>query len=139
MSKANAKQNTNIAKATQANKDSNIQGVIMQTRYLELSNFKNIGVSEQNNAEIDIFELDEVSNFTEKPQRIYLNNNLSEDKQGGLVIIVGENNTGKSNIAKALSKFSFEEMLDNNDKPNFTDYEDCYPRLKLVVNNGWGG
>ena len=90
----------------------------MKIRILEISNFKNIGVS----------ELDRESNEKLNSQKLYLNANYSEDAMGGLVLLVGENNTGKSNIIKALKEFSYEDTLKAaNDTPNFIGYEDCEP------------
>lgn len=50
----------------------------MNRRFLKITNFKNIGIG--------------------KSQYINLNNTLDPYKMGELIIIVGENNVGKSNI-----------------------------------------
>ncbi len=86
------------------------------TRYLEIRNFKNIGVKDQK----------------ENSERLCLNNSFSSDKLGGLVLIIGENNTGKSNLLKALGCFS--DQLDEfkkNCTPNYVGYEESISSLKL--------
>ena len=98
----------------------------MKIRILEISNFKNIGVS----------ELDRESNEKLNSQKLYLNANYSEDAMGGLVLLVGENNTGKSNIIKALKEFSYEDTLKAaNDIPNFiaSVKEENYKALKKEI------
>ncbi|MFA4763881.1 AAA family ATPase, partial [Helicobacter pylori] len=59
-------------------------------------------------------------------------NNTFTDKLGGLVLIIGENNTGKSNLLKALGCFS--DQLDEfkkNCTPNYVGYEESISSLKL--------
>lgn len=72
------------------NNSNDAEPLKVTTRYLEVKNYKNIGVQ----------------NEQEKDERLYLNNSFNGDKLGGLVIILGENNTGKSNLLKALGCFS---------------------------------
>ncbi|AFI04095.1 hypothetical protein [Helicobacter cetorum] len=65
---------------------------------------------------------------------MYLNNSFSSDKLGGLVLIIGENNTGKSNLLKALGCFS--EHLDEfkeNCTPNYLGFEDTITHLGLCI------
>nr|WP_240444438.1 AAA family ATPase [Helicobacter pylori] len=86
------------------------------TRYLEVKNYKNIGVQ----------------NEQEKDERLYLNNSFNGDKLGGLVIILGENNTGKSNLLKALGCFSEHvNEFKKNCTPNCVGYEESISFLKL--------
>ncbi|WP_104712448.1 hypothetical protein [Helicobacter cetorum] len=64
---------------------------------------------------------------------MYLNNSFG-DKLGGLVLIIGENNTGKSNLLKALGCFS--EHLDEFKKyctPNYLGFEDTITHLGLCI------
>ncbi|WP_233707336.1 AAA family ATPase [Helicobacter cetorum] len=88
------------------------------TRFLEIKNFRNIGVKDEQ----------------EKCERLYLNNSFSNDKLGGLVLIIGENNTGKSNLLKALGCFG--EHLDEfkeNCTPNYLGFEDTITHLGLCT------
>lgn len=111
-----------------------------QQRVLVIKNFKNIGVS----------KMDSDYNFSDKPEELVLNTSYTDNHHGGLVTIIGENNTGKSNVNRALAKFMFEnaKAFDENDIPNFSNYESCEPDLNFVLrdytqaaaaNNGGGG
>ncbi|RVY13566.1 AAA family ATPase [Helicobacter pylori] len=63
---------------------------------------------------------------------MYLNNSFNGDKLGGLVIILGENNTGKSNLLKALGCFSEHvNEFKKNCTPNYVGYEESISFLKL--------
>lgn len=99
-----------------------------QQRVLIGKNFKNIGVSKLDS---DTYV------FSEKPEELLLNINYKGDKTGGLVIVIGENNTGKSNVKVALAKFMYEFDSKNpfspNDIPNYIDYESCEPSLELIL------
>ena len=41
----------------------------------------------------------------EEPQRLVLNYSLKKGEMGNLVIVIGPNNSGKSNVLDALSTF----------------------------------
>ena len=94
-------------------------------------NIKNIGVSKLNES----YELKDM------PEDFLLNTNYKGDKPGGLVIVIGENNTGKSNIKQALQKFMYEfesyndkcRVFNSNDLPNYIDYDSCEPSLEFVI------
>lgn len=109
-----------------------------QQRVLIGKNFKNIGVSKLDN---DTYV------FSEKPEELLLNINYKGDKTGGLVVVIGENNTGKSNVKSALAKFMYEfdseKPFSSNDIPNYISYEGCEPSLELILkdykNKGGGG
>lgn len=93
----------------------------MSQRFLEIKNFKNIGITKEE----------------EQWQRLYLNNSLDKDKIGELIILIGENNVGKSNILNAINiisiaKKSKKSLIFKNCLPDFMDYEECLPKLKLV-------
>lgn len=115
-----------------------------QQRVLIVKNFKNIGVS----------KMDSDYNLSDKLEELVLNTSYKGDHHGGLVTIIGENNTGKSNVNRALAKFMFKnaEAFNENDTPNFSNYESCEPDLSFVLrdytqaaattaaaNNGGGG
>ena len=98
----------------------------MKQRILSISDFRNLGVSRLD---------DEDYNLSKRPEYLILNSNYEGDKMGGLVIVIGENNTGKSNVARALGRFSYEDgevMFDHHDKPDYMGY-DGNPRLKLDI------
>ena len=93
----------------------------MSQRFLKIKNFKNIGITKEE----------------EQWERLYLNNSLDKDKIGELIILIGENNVGKSNILDAiniisLAKKSKKSLIFKNCLPDFMDYEECLPKLKLV-------
>lgn len=111
-----------------------------QQRVLVIKNFKNIGVSQMNSN----------YNLSDKLEKLVLNTSYKGDHHGGLVTIIGENNTGKSNVSGAIDKFAFkdETTFNENDFPNFSNYEACEPDLNLMLrdytqaaatNNGGGG
>lgn len=69
-------------------------------------------------------------NFTKVFLRL---SSLEPESLGGLVTILGRNNTGKSNVLAALEKFGeFDKMPTlNEDKPDFFGYENCLPKIEL--------
>ena len=56
----------------------------MSRRYFKLTNFRNIGLD---------------SNTDNK---IIINNSLEKGKMGNLIILIGANNSGKSNVLDAI-------------------------------------
>lgn len=93
----------------------------MSQRFLKIKNFKNIGITKEE----------------EQWERLYLNNSLDKDKIGELIILIGENNVGKSNILDAINTISLASKSKKsqnfkNCMPDFMDYEECIPKLKLV-------
>ncbi|WP_412030765.1 AAA family ATPase [Helicobacter pylori] len=63
--------------------------------------------------------------------KLFLNHTFT-DKLGGLIIIIGENNTGKSNLLKALGCFSEHvNEFKKNCTPNYVGYEESISSLKL--------
>ncbi|MWV61093.1 hypothetical protein DCO58_11465 [Helicobacter saguini] len=108
----------------------------MKTRTFLISNFRNIGISTQ----------DKDFNEVKETQSLLLNaafdsldskdsNANIESNFGGLVLIIGENNTGKSNVSKALSKFMFNdsEIFKESDYTNFLGCYKFMPTLTLKV------
>ena len=94
--------------------------------------------------------MDSNYNLSDKLEKLVLNTSYKGDHHGGLVTIIGENNTGKSNVSGAIDKFAFkdETTFNENDFPNFSNYEACEPDLSFVLrdytqaaaaNNGGGG
>ena len=93
----------------------------MSQRFLKIKNFKNIGITKEE----------------DQWERLYLNNSLDKDKIGELIILIGENNVGKSNILDAINTISLASKSKKsqnfkNCMPDFMDYEECIPKLKLV-------
>lgn len=93
----------------------------MSQRFLKIKNFKNIGITKEE----------------DQWERLYLNNSLDKDKIGELIILIGENNVGKSNILDAINTIirARESTIFLNFKnclPDFRGYNDCLPKLKLV-------
>lgn len=93
----------------------------MSQRFLKIKNFKNIGITKEE----------------DQWERLYLNNSLDKDKIGELIILIGENNVGKSNILDAINSISLTEKSKKSQNfkkcmPDFMDYEECLPKLKLV-------
>lgn len=92
----------------------------MNRRFLKIQNYRNIGVT-KDNGEFQI---------------LYLNNTLNKDEMGELIILIGENNVGKSNILDAVNVIRPIENIKSidlkKDIPDFMDYEDAKPRIKLI-------
>lgn len=92
----------------------------MNIRFLKIQNYRNIGVTKDN----------------EEFQILYLNNTLNKDEMGELIILIGENNVGKSNILDAVNVIRPIENIKSidlkKDIPDFMDYEDAKPRIKLI-------
>ena len=82
----------------------------MNRRFLKITNFKNIGIG--------------------KSQYLNLNNTLDPYKMGELIIIVGENNVGKSNILEAIERISSNHL--EKDIPDFIGYDKSLPEISLV-------
>ena len=96
----------------------------LKSRVLKIRNFKNIGVSKENN----------------KYQELYLDSYWNDKIVGNLIILIGENNIGKSNVLNALNLIARTEKEDEkklsftlkNNKPNYIDYYDSSNEIKLT-------
>lgn len=93
----------------------------MSQRFIKIKNFKNIGITKEE----------------DQWERLYLNNSLDKDKIGELIILIGENNVGKSNILDAINIISLASKSKKSQNfknciPDFMGYNDCLPKLKLV-------
>ena len=97
----------------------------LKSRILKIRNFKNIGVSEKDN----------------EYQELYLNGYWNDKIIGNLIILIGENNIGKSNILKALDIIKNKAIdTDNeklkisfkNNKPNNVSYLDSPLEIKII-------
>ncbi len=81
-----------------------------------------------------------MSNDGERFEKFYLNSSLERENIGELIILIGENNVGKWNILDALSVIKRLESgekipLALSDAPDFMDYEDCKPEIRLVYDD----
>ncbi|UFG20536.1 AAA family ATPase [Helicobacter pylori] len=131
-------ENTNKVQVTPPPPNNSNDGVTeplkVTTRYLEVKNYKNIGLERNTFIEdLDSFDLDnkpkQQTGF--KAFKLFLNHTFT-DKLGGLIIIIGENNTGKSNLLKALGCFSEHvNEFKKNCTPNYVGYEESISSLKL--------
>ena len=72
----------------------------LKSRVLKIRNFKNIGVSLKDN----------------EYQEIYLNGYWNDKIIGNLIILIGENNVGKTNILNAINVIS---RIDKKKKLNY--------------------
>ncbi|AFI04634.1 AAA family ATPase [Helicobacter cetorum] len=93
----------------------------LKTRFLQLCNFEPLGEN--------------------SPTKLLLNAHFSGDKQGGLVILVGENNVGKSRVLEALKLFDSKKI--SNDYRDYkeigTNECECPKRgILRLVNNAIG-
>jgi Asp-tRNA(Asn)/Glu-tRNA(Gln) amidotransferase C subunit len=94
-----------------------------EVRTLNISNFRNLGVHASNK---------------KSDARTYLkvNRGLEFDDLGGLVLLLGLNNSGKSNIIDAIEKFK-NNKFDENDIPDFIiQDEKLIPKVSVNVANG---
>ncbi|WP_120890596.1 AAA family ATPase [Helicobacter pylori] len=57
------------------------------------------------------------------PTELLLNSSFGEIKHGGLVVLVGENNVGKSNVLEALTIFNDADIRFCSEKDYFKDHE----------------
>lgn len=80
----------------------------MSHRNIVIENFRNIGI--------------------DSPQKLLIDADLN--KIGGLVVVIGENNVGKSNLLDALQVVSHKQLT-TNDKPSFFDCNDKCPKISL--------
>ena len=92
------------------------------TRSLQISDFKNLGVSALRRS---------------KGERTFLkiNRSLKKDELGGLVILLGGNNSGKTNVLDAVAKVTRKDFNDD----DYTDFIQApkVPDLRLDI-GGWG-
>ena len=99
----------------------------MARRFLKFRDYRNIGVS----------------NEEERFERFNLNSSLEKENIGELIIVIGENNVGKSNVLAALNVITGLDRLQyvplsESDVTDFMGYEDGKPSIKLVY-DGVGG
>ena len=92
-----------------------------ETRSLIISDFRNIGVSA-------------LRKNKDERASLVINRSLKKDELGGLVILLGGNNSGKSNVLSALTKYTHQDF-DENDRTDFVAAPKT-PRLEMDVAGG---
>ena len=85
-------------------------------RVLILSNFRNLGV--------------------DSPVEFVLNESIQKETLGGRLILVGPNNSGKSNVLAAIKALKDNNTLTSNDIPFFGDNKDRKPEITLKYIDG---
>ena len=93
-----------------------------ETRTLVISDFRNLGVSALRRSKDEVTELK-------------INRSLKKDELGGLVIILGGNNCGKTNVLDAVAKCTRGEFDEGTDYTDFLPAPKI-PRLTLTVADG---
>lgn len=88
-------------------------------RRLQISAFRNIGFS------------------NDKPslEGLVINRSIIKGEMGGLVILIGPNNSGKSNVLDALVAYGNKKITPRDTTDLYMDDECRNPSLKLVYNN----
>lgn len=88
-----------------------------ETRVLEISDFRNLGITGLRGRE-----------------RFLLNRSLSGSRLGGLVLLVGSNNSGKSNVLDAVAR-SADGRFSESDVNDFTS-DRTAPSIRMMVASG---
>ena len=93
----------------------------MGRRSFRLRNYRNIGVSKEEG----------------KFEELRLNSSLERENIGELVIVIGENNAGKSNVLDGIAAIGPQKggeaaPLSESDAPDFIDFEDARPEIALA-------
>ena len=88
----------------------------MIKRYLQIKNYRNLGIGKETD--------------------IMLNTSFEKGEMGNLVILVGENGAGKSNVLSALKRFG-DSKISERDKTNL-EYDEAYqnPNLSMITEYG---
>ena len=103
-----------------------------ELRGFEISHFRNIGFKPS-----EISEKKTNSKKNKKvAQELILNYSLNKDLMGDLVILIGPNNSGKSNVLNALECFYNKNLTERDKSDTFIEVEDRQPSLKLLALDG---
>ena len=95
---------------------------IDETRSLVISDFRNLGVSALRNSK-------------DEKTVLKINRSLKKDELGGLVIILGGNNCGKTNVLDAVARYPKQEFDPEKDKTDFIQNAKN-PSLEMDVAGG---
>ena len=93
-----------------------------ESRSLIISDFRNLGVSA-------------LRKKGEERTSLKINRSLNKDEIGGLVIILGSNNCGKSNVLDAITKCPKQDFDESRDWTDFVQYPRS-PQLTMEVAGG---
>ena len=85
-------------------------------RVLEIEKFRNLGI--------------------DKKEKLIINKSLEKGKMGDLVILIGANNSGKSNVLDALLAFGNNGIKDRDVTTLSYKDDDRVPSLSLVTKDG---
>ncbi|MBO7085403.1 ATP-binding protein [bacterium] len=88
-----------------------------ESRIFGIKAFRNIGFDDQG---------------TPTNEKLYLNYSLNKEYLGDLVILIGPNNSGKSNVLDALECFAKYNITDRDKSDNFMNDDQLKPNLSLV-------
>ena len=88
-----------------------------ENRVFAIKAFRNIGFDDQG---------------TPTNEKLYLNYSLNKEYLGDLVILIGPNNSGKSNVLDALECFAKFNITDRDKSDNFMNDDQLKPNLSLV-------
>ena len=73
----------------------------------------------------------------EKPDTLMLNADFIDGKKGNLLILIGSNNSGKSNILDGILKFRLDRQVEKRDVTDLSfDPEYKKPSLSLCFRDG---
>ena len=97
-------------------------GKVNDTRSLVISDFRNLGISA-------------LRKSSDERTALKINRCLKKDEIGGLVIILGGNNCGKSNVLDAVAKCNRQEFDDEKDITDFIRAPKR-PRLEMDIAGG---
>ena len=88
-----------------------------ESRVFGIKAFRNIGFDDQG---------------TPTNEKLYLNYSLNKEYLGDLVILIGPNNSGKSNVLDALECFAKYNITDRDKSDNFMNSDQQQPSLSLL-------
>lgn len=98
---------------------------LVEKRELKICNFKNLNVGSSNSKR-------------QESQSLLINRSMNRNEVGGLVIILGLNNTGKSNVLTAIERWRLYRVeYGAEDIPDFEPFENIRPELKMIIGKGY--
>lgn len=92
----------------------------MARRYFKLTNFRNIGLNGN------------------QDNKIIINNSLEKGKLGGVIELIGANNSGKSNVLDAIFEYGQKELSDRDITTLSFNDADREPQVSLVYQDANG-
>lgn len=92
----------------------------MSRRFFKLTNFRNIGLNGNTN------------------NRIIINNSLEKGKLGGIIELIGANNSGKSNVLDSILEYGQNKLSDRDITTLSFNDADRVPQVSLVYQDDQG-